>query len=229
MERYSEICSRTENELALFVGGELDANTRAAVRGHLDTCAECRVRELAARRAHEALVRGLGVSGAVTARAPALWSGVRAGLERDGLLRAPAAPAPVLAGPGSAWWTRRSTWWTAAAAALVLCSAWFARQQFAGQDPHDSNIVVVPPAPVTPGVQPEPLEVTPVSTAPNAFDGVAAVTPFHGLRRLAPNERPLSDSAEPLPSEERSLVPIFSPNGVPSNSAATLRRVRSWP
>lgn len=243
MERNTEICSRIENELPLFVGGELDANTRGAVRAHLELCDECRTRESAARRAHVALARGLGLTGSAhsgsahsgsahsgSVSVPSLWSGVRAGLERDGVLRAPAAPAPLLSGPGSTWRTRRSTWWTAAAAALVLCTAWFVRQQLAAQDEPSPNLVDVPAGR---GARPEaePLETVPVGLTPNAFEGVAAVTPASGLRRLSPHERPLSDSAEPLPSEQRSLLLIPTTNAIPSlnsNSAATLRRVQPW-
>jgi hypothetical protein len=235
MERNSEICSRTENELALFVGGELEPNTRAAVRAHLGTCADCRAREHAAHRAHRALVRGLGATGRAGARPPALWNGVRAGLERDGLLRAPVPSAPAFAAASASAWTRRSTWWTAAAAALVLCSAWFVRQQFATHgDDTDSNIVVVPPRVMpVPDTTLTPIEALPVGTHTSPFEGVAAVTPYRGLRRLSADERSIAESAEPLPSEERSLLLIPSTNGGPSgggqsNSAATLRRVRPW-
>lgn len=243
MERNSEICSRTENELALFVGGELDANARATVRAHLDACAECRAREHAARRAHVALARGLGVTGRAGARpraqwSPELWSGVRAGLERDGLLRTPVSSAPASTVASTSAWTRRSTWWTAAAAALVLCSAWFVRQQFAtqgddaGSNDAGSNIVVVPPPAVpAPDLANETIEAQLIGTTPSPIEGVAAVTPYRGLRRLSADERSISESAEPLPSEERSLLLIPSTNGTSgsqSNSAATLRRVRPW-
>jgi anti-sigma factor RsiW len=118
-------CSGIENDLALFVGGELDSPARARVEQHLLGCPSCAgaVERLAASRA--ALRAGLERSGA---RVPDLWPGVRARLVESGTLRPPltipARSLPAAPQRGMPRWIPIS----AAAAALFALGLWMMQQ-----------------------------------------------------------------------------------------------------
>lgn len=84
-------CGETKEKLPLFVGGDLDGESHASVRAHLEACRACAERARTAQRAREALVRAIqppagGVGG------PSLWPGVRAALVAEGRLQPAALP-----------------------------------------------------------------------------------------------------------------------------------------
>jgi len=105
-------CNAIENDLCLFVGGELGPRSRAEVEQHLQVCAACveSVGRLSAARA--ALRAGLEHG---EARVPDLWQGVRARLLESGTIR------PALARPAAPA-RRMPRWFPHAAAAAVLAA-----------------------------------------------------------------------------------------------------------
>jgi hypothetical protein len=107
-------CSAIENDLPLFVGGDLGARSRAEVEEHLQHCQACSqaVGRLAAART--ALREGLALG---EMRVPDLWAGVRARLVESGTIHAPAprAAAEVAARPRS-----MPRWFPISAAAALL-------------------------------------------------------------------------------------------------------------
>ncbi|MBK7642076.1 MAG: zf-HC2 domain-containing protein [Planctomycetes bacterium] len=159
-------CTAIENELALYVGGELAAHVRTQVQEHLLHCGTCTAAVARLAAARSALREGLERSGA---RAPDLWQGVRARLVESGTLAGQPAAAAALA---STRRPRALPHWipvSAAAAALLGIGLWM----FSGaQDAPVRERVIA-------GVQPVALPVS----APT------------GLRRLGSDETPLSNSA----------------------------------
>jgi len=140
-------CSAIENELALFVGGELEPGSRAEIEEHLGRCPACT----------DAAER-LGASGAALragleqghATGPDLWPGVRARLVESGTIRAPLAPvAPATAVAPRSKPRSMPRWFplSAAAAVLLAFGLWLAQTD--------------EPAP-----PPRAIEATPVATSP---------------------------------------------------------------
>jgi len=84
-------CGETQEKLPLFVGGDLDGESLASVRAHLEVCRACAERARTVQRAREALVRALrspeeGPGGS------SLWPGVRAALLAEGRIQPAAVP-----------------------------------------------------------------------------------------------------------------------------------------
>lgn len=198
MERPSDTCIRVRNDLALFVGGELERGVARELARHLDACSACRDASARARSAQSALVRGLE-----TGRGPDLWPALRAKLDREGLLGSPSsanassatpiAPRRRLAGA-------RGLFAATAAAALVLLSAWGARAWLDQCLPDasgapgatgPSELVVDPRGPRGPGGI-EPRAGQPIPAMPVA-DG--------RLHRLGARDRSLLDDATVLGAE----------------------------
>jgi hypothetical protein len=189
-------CSAIENELALFVGGELGPRSRAEVEAHLARCESCsrEVDRLAASRS--ALRSGLERG---EARMPDLWQGVRARLVESGTIRVSQPSAPRISAV-----PRRSMprWFPLAAAAAVLLAFGMWMLQPDVQLP-DSG----------------PLPVHSV-----ALGGAQKPAPQSGLRLLSPGESALSSSATPieaLQEEQRLRASIEMPTGT---QAASQRR-----
>jgi len=188
-------CSAIENELALFVGGELGPRSRAEVEEHLQRCEACvgAVGRLA--RARAALRAGLSEG---ASRVPDLWAGVRARLVESGTIhaapqapQAPGAPAAQLVAAA----TPRRNWipLSAAAAALFALGLWLAQRDDAGTEKRTGG----------PDVVSRQIEVQPV-----------------GLRRLQPGESALSSSAvsiEELQDEARQRAAL-QPGGAQAAS-----------
>jgi anti-sigma factor RsiW len=196
MESNTAACSRTDNDLSLFVGGELDPAARRELHRHLETCAESRRRAHAARAAHVARVQVLN---AHDGRGPDLWPALRAELAREGLLAPPAtgttpAPIPPTASRRFASWTR-----AAAAAALVLCGAWAARGWLEADDGATEPMSAVV------------REVRPAGDGPIVAQPVANANGEGRLRPLGRGERALHDSALILGGEEPVYAPGFAP------------------
>ncbi len=79
----SEItCREVEAQVPLHVGGDLEAGLQAVVTRHVASCGECRALWKRAVHAREALL----VAAESPVDVPALWPGVRAELERCGIL-----------------------------------------------------------------------------------------------------------------------------------------------
>jgi len=198
MDHTPETCLRIDQDLALFVGGELEGSAERVVREHLDQCPACRRRERATRSAHAALSDGLRPG---ARPAPDLWAGVRAGLQREGLIacaRPPRAAAP------RAWYQRPS--FAAAAAVLVLCGSFALRHWIEERDAQPS----VPPL----------AENLPPRSVPTPAEPVAAAD---GLRRLQSGERPLAEGAELLGGEE--FQPLLFSDPTSGSSPVGLQRV----
>jgi len=188
-------CRSVENELALFVGGELGPHARADVEQHLVGCPVCTraVERFEASRA--ALRAGLARPESL---APDLWQGIRARLVQSGTIRSEPA-LPVQESPVAP--LRRMPRWipiSVAAAALFALGLWLLQRGDAEAlvVPGGSNLVVTAP-------QPKPLQVQPV-----------------GLRRLAPGESALSDSATTIDElqEEARLRAALQPGGAQAAS-----------
>jgi len=188
-------CSAIENELALFVGGELGPRSRAEVEEHLERCEACVGAVGRLTRARAALRAGLSEG---ASRVPDLWAGVRARLVESGTIHAPQAPgAPAARTVAAA--SPRMRWLplSAAAAALFALGLWIAQRDDAGsgQRPGGSELVA--------GTNSRPIPVQPV-----------------GLRRLQPGESALSASAvsiEELQDEARQRAAL-QPGGAQSAS-----------
>ncbi len=187
-------CSAIENELALFVGGELGPHGRADVEQHLAGCPACSsaVGRLAAARA--ALRAGFERP---AVRVPDLWPGVRARLVESGTIHAPLAPA---AQPAPAAALRRMPRWvpiSAAAAALFALGLWLLqRNDPVLPGPRDGSQLIADQGS-------HPIPVQPV-----------------GLRRLAPGESALSSSAVTIEElqDEASLRAALQPGGAQAAS-----------
>jgi anti-sigma factor RsiW len=187
-------CSAIENDLALFVGGDLDRRGTLEIGEHLAGCRQCTdaVGRLAASRA--ALREGLELgSGAL----PDLWPGVRARLAESGLLQpapvVPGASAPVAALPAVRRWIPLS----AAAAVLIALGLWMFTS------PGDSG-----PASGK-GSNSVARGQTPIPVQPV------------GLRRLEPGESALSNSAtsiDALQEELRLRSSLGQPGGAEAAS-----------
>ncbi len=162
-------CRSIENELALFVGGELAARDRARLEEHLAACAACAGLVERLRRARAALRSGLAAS---NERVPDLWPAVRARLDLQ-----PVSAAPVqLAQPAGRSSVRRLPRWipiSAAAAAVFAFGLWMGQRSSAPVPPSDRGELVDGSV----SARPAPIHVQPA-----------------GLRRLAPEETPLSST-----------------------------------
>jgi anti-sigma factor RsiW len=133
-------CSAIENELALFVGGELEPDSRAEIEEHLGRCPACAAaaERLSASRA--ALRAGLE-------QGPAdfrdLWPGVRARLLESGAIRA--APIPQATAPVAAPRRSMPRWFpiSAAAALLVAFGLWLAQSDQPAPPPRPVDAIPV--------------------------------------------------------------------------------------
>jgi len=190
-------CRSVENELALFVGGELGPRARADVEQHLVGCPVCTraVERFVASRA--ALRAGFARSESL---APDLWQGIRVRLVQSGTIR-PEPALPVQEAPVAP--LRRLPRWIPigiAAAALFALGLWMLQRDdaVAPVDRGGSNLVA--------GTPNKTIEVQPV-----------------GLRRLAAGESALSSSATTIDElqEEARLRAALQPGGA---QAASQRR-----
>lgn len=200
MKSIRDDCILIENSLALWVGGDLEAELRARVDQHLAQCERCELKARSLTRARQALISGLRARDPRDRGAPDLWPNLQEVLRREGhfasarpvipMTRAVRAVSPgaLASNPRNA---RRLLRFGLAAAAAVLVGFLLgrlgadgapvdeARSSVAGGSP-DSQVIAQTPSPVTP--------VVPVS------DGFQ-------LRRLAPGEPRLSDTAESFGGE----------------------------
>ena len=162
MNHNESICIEVENQLPLFVGGDLEDAAATEVALHLTACERCTEREREARTARELLVSALQLS---ERKGPDLWPGVRAGLVREGVLTGEPRSLTRSA--------RRKPYLVyAAAAAAVLVGFWLGRDAFDTGAPYgpDSNSGAT--APIVAENLPVPeaaVPVVPVAiTAPNS-------------------------------------------------------------
>ncbi|HEX6882602.1 MAG TPA: zf-HC2 domain-containing protein [Planctomycetota bacterium] len=91
MSTYRTSCGEIQEKLPLFVGGDLDGESLASVRAHLEACRACSERARIVQRAREALVRAIRPP-AELAGGPSLWPGVRAALVAEGRIQPSALP-----------------------------------------------------------------------------------------------------------------------------------------
>lgn len=243
MERFTDICTQVENDLALFVGGELEAPTHAALQRHLETCAACEAKARAAHAAHAALSRGLTqAAGSRTAaaagaeRAPMvdLWPGIRAQLGREGRL----APVPAKlathaapiepAAPRSALPQRPNSRvharYAAAAAILLAALGWWSFGRDSADGVRSVPIVDATPvnggrAPVSPAPKHPHPELTPVGH-PAPGDALA-----QGLQRVPLNVPSLGETALPVDADSEIRSPIFYGTRALEGSPAGVRLV----
>ncbi len=181
-------CNAIENDLALFVGGELDPHARAEVAGHLERCETCAaaVGRLAAARA--ALQAGLEHG---DVRVPDLWQGVRARLVESGPIHPPPALASTPKPAANVRWMPR--WFPLGAAAAVLIALGLWQMQSAATPVADKGGSTQ----LAGNTRPAPAQLV-------------------GLRRLAPGESALSSTAIPieqLQEEERLRMSLQQPGG----------------
>lgn len=163
----SKDCRRIENELALFVGGELAARDRARLHEHLAACAECSELVERLRCARAALRAGLLRE---DEHVPDLWPGVRARLDLRPVAVQPAPVLPPAFEVASARGWRRWVPLSAAAAAVFAFGLWMGHEN----SPRTGSVTR----------QPELAE--------GGVHRPALPTHSVGLRRLAPEETPLS-------------------------------------
>lgn len=210
-------CLEFENNLPLHVGGDLEPEAADAMTRHRETCADCRRTEERARASRDLLVSTLRVT---ERRGPDLWSGVRAGLVSEGLVRPAAAPAPALAAPRRA---RRVPFALATAAAVVvgfwLGQAWLHSDRTS--DPVDPGVRLTEHT--SPSVRPGAHGATGSAVDEMSLPVVdpTEVAGTTGLRHLLPGEAPLREGATIYTGFEWEDGPVLlDPNVV---QPATLR------
>lgn len=227
MERFTDICTQVENDLALFVGGELDAATQASSARHLESCAACGAKARAAREAHTALREGLCAAN-TSAGGPDLWPALRAQLAREG--RFSGEPFVAETSHSNAHFESiasararrrselRSNWrYAAAAAVLVAALGWW---RFSIDDDDAVQPIAQGPrieSPVLSGPRAhagEPIQTLPVS------DSLA-----QGLRPVPVDEHALLDHAVPVDPEYELRSPIFNVRDPRNGSPAGMRLV----
>jgi predicted anti-sigma-YlaC factor YlaD len=184
-------CGLAREKLPLYVGGDLEPDTLAAVREHLERCPACAEAAREAARGRTELVQSL-LGCAQDSLRPGLWPSIRSVLQAEGRLRAPrpdGGEPSALRRPSRA----RVRWVLscAAAAALAATLLYLAGEpsQPARVGPDPESIVQVP--------EPLPIEALPVAA------------PLGGLRRIAPSAETLY-----LPAPYREVgrtVPTPSP------------------
>jgi hypothetical protein len=195
-------CIEQESALVLHASGELDLAGTAALDAHCALCTDCRSERDAQERIQGILRAGLYSGGT----RPALWAGIEAQLQREGVLaastRAPAATVSNAAAaprPRTAW---RMFAGAAAAAALFGLGLWLG-----SRDASPSNL-------------PPPL---PVVVAPVPSGDPAAAPLEKGLRRVTAAEQPLAATAEPLGAADSApLEWIPAPRGASTASQQRL-------
>jgi anti-sigma factor RsiW len=220
MNHDENLCAEIQSTLPLYVGGDLETKALGEVRAHLVACPACAERALAARAARRELVAALRIE---STPGPDLWAGVRAALADEGVLR-PLAPslvgAPSLARP---WWR---SWNLAAAAAVVAaiaCAALWTNDR-EPRNPEGSTPIVMDPTPSAPRGQ---LPIAPRIDSDLATDvALVPAAETGGLRRLAPGERQLHDSAPFILSDSPYLY-ATPPQGGGAMQPVGLQRVGS--
>jgi len=191
MNRDEHVCAEIQSTLPLYVGGDLEVQALSEVRAHLAGCAPCAERALAARAARRELVAALRLE---SRPGPDLWAGVRAALADDGVLESatPAASFASATAGARPWWR---SWGVVAAAAAVVLGFWIGARWNDSGAPADRGLEPAPTIVQQPRA-PERVPVVPVALpGPAASGDLAAAPEAGGLRRLAPGERQLRDSA----------------------------------
>ena len=156
-------CSKLENMLALYAGGELDARDARSVEEHLRVCAECRKELDGIRSALGALKDAACTEEMLPSQDRSYW------LELESRLRERALGVERLSLGGS-WWVKAPALFAQAALVLVVAGAvaWFAVHQPAS--------TVAPPAPRA-AIEPEAAPVI-VFYSPNGSSRQAEVSPL---------------------------------------------------
>jgi hypothetical protein len=207
MKSFRDDCILIENSLALWVGGDLEAELRDRIDLHLSQCERCDAQARSLDASREALISGLCVD---ADRAPDLWPGLQSVLRSEGRfapgreiavapqvthsLRAlPAAHAPVPFAKGRG--LRVAGRFGIAAAAAVMVG--FMLGRLGSERPIETNdappiVRVTPPESSSPGPSTTPV-VQPKLAVP-VSDGAR-------LHRLAPGEAPLAETAQNFATE----------------------------
>ena len=226
MKAFRDECVLIENQLALWVGGDLDVELRARVDQHLAQCERCADNARALDGARQALIVGLRSR---ETRAPALWPSLEPVLREEGRFAAssraaasvpihaaalvPIADASALAGASTsvrpAW--RKARLWTrigiSAAAAVMLG---FMLGRSASDAPQSPPLINLQPTRAA-VAESAGHEIAVVPKAPAS--GVVPVANNGCLRRLAPGEARLSDDAESFSILEERFFPRPGGNG----------------
>jgi hypothetical protein len=198
MKDLHDTCLEIENQLPLWVGGDLEPEVQTTVEGHLALCERCRGAGLRAREARRALERGLRIGTDAMGVGPDPWPALRTALREEGLVgHAGAARSTITTSRMRRW----NFAWPVAAAVLVglfLAGTWLPSgslpDQPAAQVEHARGRAGLPRG---------------ASTVPSPDDALAGVETDPvtaepaGLRRLAPGELRLRDGALVYRSPER--------------------------
>ena len=223
MKSFRDDCILIENSLALWVGGDLEAELRDRVDQHLSQCERCDVKARALEESRLALISGLQAD---EARGPNLWPGIQSALRSEGyfardreLIAASAVSTPATV-TNARTWSRRNTRLLArfgvAAAAAVLVGFWLGRLG------SDVAHVTEPHVGVSTG-KPVPSDLVVIPSSPRT--GAIPVSDNTCLRRLAPGESRLSDTAENFGAEWSITPGQFGNSSV--GSPASLQSVQT--
>jgi hypothetical protein len=169
-------CTEIRAAFPLYVGGDLDPDESGAIDQHIDRCPAC-----ALSMEPWITMRGYLNREAQTLHAasvPSLWNGVRAQMQREGLLE----PAGLLSGTRVGAPRLALVGVLAAAAALLVFAVFFKSQD---QGPAGEQI----PGAGTPGLARGSLVMAPLERLP------LPVTEGLALRKAGSEERPLADDA----------------------------------
>jgi anti-sigma factor RsiW len=250
MKAFRDDCILIENNLALWVGGDLDAEARDRVDQHLAVCEHCAGTARALEESRRTLIGRLRSE---ETPAPDLWPGIAEALRREGRLtprpqedaaavtvRRPAAivePRAIPeAVPGAITGAIPGAIPGSSTGAITelrprKASAW-ARFGLAAAAAVMAGFMLGRLASDAPprGDSPPGISIVrPPSVArpSSPSTGVVPVSDGVSLHRLAPGEPRLSDGALNLPEEEDLLVrrPFFNPNdGSPASLQSVTRR-----
>jgi hypothetical protein len=175
-------CNEARERMPLYVGADLDPELQAAVRVHLEGCADCARLAGTGMRARRALSEALRAN---VGPKPDLWTGIRATLRTEGLVHEPVhADVPRRAVPAA-----RARWkWAlvplAAAAAVVFVL------RFTGAD--DGVLPKDSPAPEGPEL---------VMPAPQTVGGTLQRIDPRKVQRLIPLTQPAGQERVLFPGE----------------------------
>jgi anti-sigma factor RsiW len=202
MKSFHDDCILIENSLALWVGGDLEPELCQRVDQHISQCARCAVQARSLEGARQALISGLRAVGPQDLRhagGPDLWPSLSETLRREGRFTSgPGEISVASAGPDSGPGARplslaaqrrgprRMARLGLAAAAAVMLGFLLGRL---GSDVAPVGDPEVHP-PVGSGVPDD------VAALPKPAASVVPVADNCQLRRLAPGEPRLSDSAQ---------------------------------
>jgi anti-sigma factor RsiW len=224
MKSFRDDCILIENSLALWVGGDLEAELRARVDQHLSECERCALEARSLKGARRALISDLR---AYDTPAPDLWPSLAESLRREGLVASGRPAMPVAHSPRGTTIrslesrprdTRRVVRFGLAAAAAVLFG--FLLGRLGGEVvPMDNPHAQVPPS---------SNSSVGIVQAPIPSHPALPVSDNSQLRHLSPGEPRLSDTAENFGGEWYINPSTFGNSNVGSPASLQSVQPRRW-